>query len=156
MHVTGWAAAQKEDPELDAVLQLLESNKKTNVRTLFGEHTSSEEGQIIWRNCQNFTVLQDTLYLHSTPKGENEDLLLFMVPKTHQTAALNGCHRDAGHQGCDHTLSLLQECFWWPVMAKQMRQVIRACKHYLQFEGGTPQSPFMPYSGHHSPGSPTC
>ena len=39
-------------------------------------------------------------------KGENEDLLLFVVPKAHWNAALNGCHQDAGHQGCDHTLSL--------------------------------------------------
>ena len=45
-------------------------------------------------------------------KGENEDLLLFVVPKMHQTATLNGCHRDARHQGCDCTLSLLQERFW--------------------------------------------
>ena len=56
-------------------------------------------------------VLQDALYLHSTPKEENEDLLLFVVLKVHQTAALNGCYRDVGHQGHDHTLSLLQECF---------------------------------------------
>ena len=66
---------------------------------------------MVWRNHQNFTTLQGTLYLHSTPKGENENLLLFVVLKTHQTATLNGCHRDAGHQGCDHTLSLLQEHF---------------------------------------------
>ena len=99
MRVTDWATAQKEDPELDAVLQWLESKKKIDLRTLLGEYASSEEGQIIWRNCQNFTVLQDILYLHSMLKGENEDLLLFVVPKTHRTAALNGCHQDAGHQG---------------------------------------------------------
>ena len=99
---------------------------------------------MVWRNCQNFTTLQDTLYLHSTPKGENEDLLLFLVLKTHQTATLNGCHQDAGHQGSDHTLSLLQECFWWPRMAKQMRQVIRACKCCLQYEGGTLKAPLCP------------
>ena len=144
MHVTAWAAAQKEDPELDAVLQWLESKKMTDLRTLLGEHVLSEEGQIIWRNCQNFTVLQGTLYLHSTPKGGNEDLLLFMVPKMHQTAALNGCHQDMGHQGCDHTLSLLQEHFWWPGMTKPMRQVIRACKCCLLFEGGTPKAPLCP------------
>ena len=144
MHVTNWATAQKEDPELDAVLQWLEAKKKTDLRTLLGEHTSSEEGQMIWRNHQNFTVLQDTLYLHSTPKGENEDLLLFMVPKMHWTATLNGCHQDAGHQGHDHILSLLQEHFWWPGMAKQMRQVIRACKCCLQYEGGIPKAPLSP------------
>ena len=57
MHATDWATAQKEDPELDAVLQWLESKKKTDLRTLLREHPSSEEGQMVWRNCQNFTTL---------------------------------------------------------------------------------------------------
>ena len=92
----------------------------------------------------NFTTLQGTLYLCSTPKGENKDLLLFMVPKMHWTAAINGCPRDKGHQGHDHTPSLLQECFWWPGMAKQMRWVIKACRHCLQYEGGTPKAPLCP------------
>ena len=127
MYVTNWATAQREDPELDAVLHWLEAKKKTDMRTLLGENTSSEEGQMVWRNHQNFMVVQDALYLCSTPKGENEDLLLSMMPKAHQTATLNGYHQDVGHQGHDHTLSLLQEHFWWLGMAKQMRQVIRAC-----------------------------
>ena len=109
-----------------------------------GEHASSEEGRILWRNHQHFAVLQDALYLCSTPKEENEDLLLFVVPRAHWTATLNGCHWDAGHQGCDHTLSLLQKCFWWPRMAKQMRQTIRACTHCLQYEGGIPKAPLCP------------
>ena len=53
MHVTNWATAQKEDPELDAVLQWFESKKKTDLSTLLQEYASSEEGWIIWRNCQN-------------------------------------------------------------------------------------------------------
>ena len=44
MHVTDWATAQKEDPELDAVLQWLEAKKKTDLRTLLRECASSEEG----------------------------------------------------------------------------------------------------------------
>ena len=39
MHVTNWATAQKEDPELDAVLQWLES-KKTDLRTLLRDSGS--------------------------------------------------------------------------------------------------------------------
>ena len=143
-HVTNWATAQREDPELDAVLHWLEAKKKINLKTLLGEHASSEESRILWRNHQNFTVLQDTLYLHSTPKGENGDLLLFVVPKAHWTATLNGCHQDVGHQGHDCTLSLLQECFWWPGMAKQMRQTIRACTCCLQYEGGLLKAPLCP------------
>ena len=57
MDVTNWAAAQKEDPELDAVLQWLGSGKKTDLRTLLGECMMSKEGWMVWRNCQNFTSL---------------------------------------------------------------------------------------------------
>ena len=144
MHVTNWATGQREDPKLDAVLHWLEAKKNTDLRTLLGEHTSSEEGQIVWRNCCNFMVLQDALYLHSTPKGGNEDLLLFVVPRAHWTATLNGCHQDAGRQGCDCTLSLLQEHFWWSGMAKQMRLDIRACTCCLQYYGGIPKAPLCP------------
>ena len=66
-------------------------------------------------------IHQKALYLCSTPKGEKEDLLLFVVPRVHWVATLNGCHTDVGHQGHDHTLSLLQEHFWWQGMASQMR-----------------------------------
>ena len=97
MHVANWAVAQRDNPVLDAVLNWLDVQKKTDLRTLLGEHASSEEGQMVWRNLQNFMTLQSALYLCSMPKGENEDLLLFMVWKAHQIATLNGCHQDAGH-----------------------------------------------------------
>ena len=43
MQVTDWITAQKEDSEIDAILQWLEDRKKTELRTLLGEHISSEE-----------------------------------------------------------------------------------------------------------------
>ena len=57
MHVTNWAAVQKEDSELEAVLQWLGSRKKADLRTLLRECIMSEEGQTVWRNHQNFTSL---------------------------------------------------------------------------------------------------
>ena len=57
MYVTNWAVAQKEDPKLDAVLQWLESKKKTDLRTLLRKCIMNEEGWMMWRNCQNFTTL---------------------------------------------------------------------------------------------------
>ena len=47
----------------------------------------------------------------------------------------------------DHTLSLLQECFWWQQeWPKQMRQVIKpvSTANCLQYEGGTPKAPLCP------------
>ena len=37
---------------------------------------------MLW-NQQNFMIHQGVLYLHSMPKNETEDLLLFVVPKAH-------------------------------------------------------------------------
>ena len=42
MHVTDWAAAQKEDPELDAVLQWLGSKKKADLMTIARTSLPSE------------------------------------------------------------------------------------------------------------------
>ena len=44
MHITDWAEAQREDPVLGAVLDWLEAQKKTDLKTLLEEHASSEEG----------------------------------------------------------------------------------------------------------------
>ena len=111
MHITDWAEVQREDPVLSAVLDWLEVQKRMDLRTLSAEHASSEEGQLIWQNQQKFTTHQKALYLHSMSKGENEDFLLFIVPKAHWVATLYGCQKEAGHQGHGHTLSLLQEHF---------------------------------------------
>ena len=89
-------------------------------------------------------IHQKALYLHSMPKGGNEDLLLFIVPKAHWVTTLNGYHRDAGHQGHDWTLSLLQEHFWWLGMKSQMWQSIKTCMCCLQHEGSLSKAPLHP------------
>ena len=111
IHATNWAGAQREDPVLSAVLDWLKAENQTDLKVLLAEHTSSEEGNLILHNQQNFAIHQGALYLCLMPKGKTEELLLFVVPKAHCAATLNGFHWDAGHQGCDWTLSLLWECF---------------------------------------------
>ena len=44
MHVTDWPKTQREDPVLNTVLDWLEARKKTDLKTLFGEHASSVDG----------------------------------------------------------------------------------------------------------------
>ena len=78
------------------------------------------------------------------PKGKNENILLFVVPKVHLVATLNGYHRDAGHQGHDHTLSLLQEYLWWLGITNHMGQYIKTCMHCLQHEGGLSKAQLHP------------
>ena len=54
------------------------------------------------------------------------------------------CHRIAGHQSCNHTLSLLQEHFWWPGLINEMQQLIKSCLYCLQHEGNLPKAPLHP------------
>ena len=65
MHITDWAAAQKEDPELGAVLQWLGSRKKAGLRTLLGECIMSEEGQMVWEKLPELHIPQGySLFVH--------------------------------------------------------------------------------------------
>ena len=46
--------------------------------------------------------------------------------------------------GCNHTLSLLQECSWLPGMTNQMQQSIKSCAQCLQHEGHLSKVPLHP------------
>ena len=70
--------------------------------------------------------------------------MLFVVPKVHQVTALNGCHWDAGHQGCDHTLSLLQSTFGglgWPARCNKLSETVH---DVYSHEGSLPKAPLHP------------
>ena len=138
MHIFDWTKTQREDPMLSAVLDWLQAQKKTDMKAILVEYASSMEGQLILQNQQNLTMHQGALYLCLMPKDENEDPLLFVVPKAHWVAALKGCHRDAGHQGQDHTLSLLYKWFWGLGMTNQMQQTIKSCRQWLPHEDTAP------------------
>ena len=44
MHITNWAAVQREDPVLNVMLNWLETLKKTDLGSLLEEHAFSKEG----------------------------------------------------------------------------------------------------------------
>ena len=50
MHITDGTEAQRADPVLSAVLDWLEAQKKTDIKTLLGDHGSNGEGQLILWN----------------------------------------------------------------------------------------------------------
>ena len=47
MYIPNWAKTQKEDLVLNALLNWLGAQKKTDLRTLLGEHASSKEGRVV-------------------------------------------------------------------------------------------------------------
>ena len=65
--------------------------------------------------------------MSTTPKGEMEGVLAFVVPVGQCWMALNSVHHDAGHPGQQRTSALAQERFWWPMMAEDCRAIVRGC-----------------------------
>ena len=48
---------------------------------------------------------------------------------------MDGSHRFIGHQGKDHTMSLLKEWFWWPGMIREAAMMLKNCRYCIKFEG---------------------
>ena len=76
---------------------------------------------------KNFVMRQNLLYVETCAPGTQDHLFAFIVPLKKCQAALDRCHREAGHQGRDCTLSLLRERFWWPGMAVQAVLSVKNC-----------------------------
>ena len=94
------------------------------------------------RNC--LVLSKGLMYVSCTPKGETEGVLAFVIPVGQCRLALNGVHRDAGHQSQQRTLALTQERFWWPIMAEDFFAIVRRCPHCRAFKGEVPRAPLCP------------
>ena len=63
-------------------------------------------------------IMKNGLLYRQSKQGQTQETVLqFVVPQIHRNAALDGCIREAAHQGQSRSLSLMQERFWWPGMA---------------------------------------
>ena len=90
-------------------------------------------------------VLQDNLlYLQVTPTNSQDTAPVFVVPTGDRQAAIDGCHRSAGHQGRDHTLSLMKERFWWPGMSQALLRAVANCGRCIQYEATGKLPPMQP------------
>ena len=83
---------------------------------------------------KDFVICDHMLYVQTTPPGSNDTIPVFVVPVNRRQLAIDGCHRNAGHQGRDRTLSLMREQFWWPGMRTALFLVLRNCGRCKQFE----------------------
>ena len=130
-----WMSTRK-----DAPLQ----KRDTLLRMCLSKHSDSEEGKALFRIRNSFTMKKGMLYMNTMPKSKTERLLAFVVPCTHQGAALNGVHRDDRHQGQQRMLALAQEHFWWPKMDDDCWALVRGCQCCKIFEGAVVKAPLCP------------
>ena len=106
-----WIRAQKDDPVLHYIWDWL-TQPKGDKQTLSG-YLNGQVPDADWLaySCQqkDLVLRRELMYMETNAPGTKDRILTFLVPANKCHAALDGCHRAAGHQGRDRTLSLLRE-----------------------------------------------
>ena len=106
-----WETAQSKDPVIPHVNKWIQRPRKDHRKLeeyLVGV-ASDYERRFYAAQQKEFTLQDNLLYLQVTPTNSQDMAPVFVVPTADQQAAIDGCHRSAGHQGRDRTLSLMKE-----------------------------------------------
>ena len=106
MHVTNWAEAQWEDPEIKAAMDWCQLDRKKS--ELWAQHLlkfksclslnkNTPAGKNLLSNADQWTLCGGLLYHQYMSKYQVDKVKHFIVPRAHRRTAINGCHHDAGH-----------------------------------------------------------
>ena len=151
MHIVDWEEAQEADATLAGCRKWLHLRKDTPLlrwdaflKECFGAEAETEQGKIFFHICNSLVLSKGLVYVSTTPNGETEGVLAFVIPVGQCCLVFNGVHHDAGHQGQQRTLALTQERFWWPMMAEDCRAIVRGCPCCQAFEGEVPRATLCP------------
>ena len=151
MHIIDWKEAQEADSALATCHKWLHLRKDmplpwqvTLLKECLRAEAEMEQGKMFFHIHNSLILNKGLMYMSTTPKGETEGVLAFVVPVGQCKMVLNGVHCDAGHKGQQRTLVLAQERFWWPMMAEDCHMIVRGCPCCRAFEGEVPRSPLCP------------
>ena len=143
INVTDWKQEQKEDPVLYQVAKHLRVPRETFKVAL--HKVLDKKATAAFVKVKEQLLIKNGLLHWKTRQGQaNEIVFQFVVPQRHRCPALDGCHREAGHQGQRRSTALMQECFWWPGMTQDLRNCIKKCGHCRKYEAAPPVVPMKP------------
>ena len=142
-NVTDWKLEQKEDPVLYQVVKHRKASHETFKEALL--KVTDQKATTAYVISKDQLIMKNGLLYRQSKQGPVEETVFqFVVPPTHRSAALDGCHCKAAHQGQCRSLSLMQERFWWPGMARDLRNRIKKCGCCRKFEAAPPIAPLKP------------
>ena len=142
-NVTDWKQEQKEDPVLYQVAKHLRVPCETFKATL--HKVLDKKATATYVKVKEQLLIKNGLLYQKTRQGQaDETVFQFVVPQRHRGAALDGCHREAAHQGQGHSAALMQERFWWPGMTQDLRNHIKKCSRCRKYEAAPPVAPMKP------------
>ena len=141
-----WVRAQSRDPVIPQVIKWINWPKQDHrkLEEYLAGVTSDYEKRFYIARQKEFVLQDNLLYLQVTPTNSQDTAPVFVVPTVDRQAAIDGCHRSAGHQGHDRTLSLMKERFWWLGMSQALLRAVANCGRCLQYEAKGQLPPMQP------------
>ena len=106
-----WVKAQSRDPIIPQVIKWIQQPREDcrKLEEYLARVASDYEKRFYAARQKEFTLQDNLLYLQVTPTNSQDMAPVFIVLAVDRQAPIDSCHRSAGHQGCDHTLSLMKE-----------------------------------------------
>ena len=142
-NVTDWKQEQKEDPVLYQMAKHLRVPRETFKAAL--HKVLDKKATAAYVKVKEQLVIKNGLLYHKTWQGQADEIMFqFVVPQRHWGATLDGCHREVAHQGQRRSTTLMQECFWWPGMTRDLRNHIKKCGHCRKYEAAPPVASMKP------------
>ena len=121
-NVTDWKQEQKEDPVLYQIVKHLRVPRETFKVAL--HKVLDKKATAAYAKVKEQLLIKNSLLYQKTWQGQADEIVFqFVVPQRHRGATLDGCHREAAHQGQHLSAALMQECFWWPGMNSRPRKL---------------------------------
>ena len=140
---TDWKQEQKEDPVLYQVVKLLRVPCKMFKAAL--HKVLDKKATAAYVKVKEQLLIKNGLLYHKTWQGPADEIVFqFVVPQRHRSATLDGCNREVAHQGQRRSTALMQECFWWTGMTRDLRNHIIKCGHCRKYEAAPPIAPMKP------------
>ena len=107
-NITDWKLEQQEDPVLYQVIKHRKASQETFKEALL--KVIDRKAVSAYAKSKDQLIIKNGLLYRQSKQGPTQETVLqFVVPQIHRNAALDGCHREAAHQGQSRSLSLMQE-----------------------------------------------
>ena len=107
-NITNWKLEQQEDPVLHQVVKHRKASRETFKEALL--KVTDRKAVSAYVKSKDQLIMKNGLLYQQSKQGQTQETVLqFVVPQIHRNAALDGCHREAAHQGQSQFLSLMQE-----------------------------------------------
>ena len=132
----GWREEQRKDPGIGPLFPFVING------VVPSRHQITPASWPFIKEFDKLSIKEGAMYraIHMN----DEKMHQIVLPACFRNEVLSQLHDHMGHMGRDKTLQLVWERFFWPKMAKDIEEYVRACRRCIQRKAPAKQAPLIP------------